>query len=437
MKTRIIVFMAWVAGLGTSLGYSQNEAKSQARRVTIQEAVRLALAHSPEVLLAKSQSSRASHAADEIRSLNRPQVSVGTGLAYNNGFPLSIEGSAPSVFEAGATQSIFSKTNRNLIREAEEAGKAGKWGEDASRNSVAAKTALAYYALHQARKIRSLASERLEYARQQHIRAQELLNMGKTREIDVMMAEAALRSVKHALLTAQEQEKNSEAELRELTGLSENVTVETAEPMVDSPILSFQEDDTVLKKTIDAAPEVQQAATIARAKEFRIEAAKGESYPQINLVGRYALLSRVNKYDEFFDTFVRNNVVVGVSIQVPIFSGFRRNARVAESREEALEARYRLQTLQSDLKKKLRREYSDLRIAQDSVELAQIELKTAQRNLQANEALLKAGQISSNQFEETLSILRQKEMAQLEADLELFQIKISLLRMAGVAAIVF
>jgi outer membrane protein TolC len=405
--------------------------------MTIQEAVRMALVHSPEVLLAKAQSSRAVGAVNEIRSANKLQAAAGTGLAYNNGFPLSIEGSAPSLFEVSATQSIFSKTNKNLIREAEETGKAVKLGEESVRNNIASRTALLYYALNQARKIHSLTSEKLELARQQLARVDDLLKLGKARELDVTLAATALRSLKHALLTAQEQEKNSEADLKDLTGIPENETIETAEPQIDNPIFSMEENDSAFRKTVDAAPDVQQAATLARAKEFRIEAVKGESYPQINLVGRYALLSRINKYEDFFGTFVRNNVVIGVSVQVPILDGFRKKARVAESREEALEARYRLQTLQSDIKKNLRRGYSDLRIAQDAAELAQMEIKTAQENLKINETLLQSGQISAKQFEEIQSALRQKELAQLEADLDLFQIKIALLRTAGIAASAF
>ena len=81
----------------------------ETRVLSIQEVVQMALGHSPEVMLAKAQIMRAGEAVRETRSLNRPQLYTGTGLAYNNGFPLSIEGSAPSIFQVAATQSIFSK----------------------------------------------------------------------------------------------------------------------------------------------------------------------------------------------------------------------------------------------------------------------------------------------------------------------------------------
>ena len=102
----------------------------QTRALSLQEAVQLALAHSPDVLLAKVQAAQARETLQETRSLNQPQVTVGTGLAYNNGFPLSIEGAAPSIVQFAASQSLLSKKNRNLIREAEQTQKASEIGAE-------------------------------------------------------------------------------------------------------------------------------------------------------------------------------------------------------------------------------------------------------------------------------------------------------------------
>src|SRR5512143_3936584 len=87
--------------------------------LTLADTLRRILARAPEVALARAQADRALEAVREARSANLPQVVTGTGLAYNNGFPLSIEGAAPSIVQFGVTQSIFSKKNKNLILEAE------------------------------------------------------------------------------------------------------------------------------------------------------------------------------------------------------------------------------------------------------------------------------------------------------------------------------
>jgi outer membrane protein len=436
MKFRPLFFVMLIACIGGFSGYGQSGINPQPRAMTLQEAVRLALSRSPEVLTAEAQSSRSFHALRETRSINLPQVTTGTGFAYNNGFPLSIEGSAPSIFEVVATQSIFSKTNKNLIREAEENSKANKIGIESVRNEIAAKTALVYYALYQARKIIPLLSDRLEIAREQQANIENLRKAGRARPIDATMAEKAAKYLQHSLLIAREEERNSEADLLELTGIADKIAIDTATPQIDSPIFNMQEEP-LYQKTFESAPVVLQAEAILRAKEFHIEASKGEGYPKLELVSHYALFSRTNNYEDYFRKFERNNYILGFSLQIPLFDGFRTKAKVAQSREEATEARFRLQSIKSDLKKNIRRESSDLRIAQDGVELAQMEIKAAKENLQVNEALLENGRIGLQQIEDLRSALRQKELALLESELELFQKKISLLRAAGIISTAF
>jgi outer membrane protein TolC len=163
----------------------------ETRVLSIQEVVQMALGHSPEAMLAKAQIMRAGEAVRETRSLNRPQLYTGTGLAYNNGFPLSIEGSAPSIFQVAATQSIFSKKNANLIHEAEESMKASRFGSDSVRNDLALKTALAYYRLHRARRIITLTSERLDAAHKQQELVEAQYEAGRVRPVDLTLAQTS------------------------------------------------------------------------------------------------------------------------------------------------------------------------------------------------------------------------------------------------------
>jgi outer membrane protein TolC len=100
--------------------------------LTLADAVRLAIAHAPDVSLADAQGQKAADALRESRATNLPQVVAGTGLAYNNGFPLSIEGSAPSIFQVGMTQSMFNKRNKNLILEAQEDIKSTRVGAESA-----------------------------------------------------------------------------------------------------------------------------------------------------------------------------------------------------------------------------------------------------------------------------------------------------------------
>jgi outer membrane protein len=433
MKPGLSVFAFWIAVMGLLSAYANEGAESKPETLSLQEAVRLALARSPEILLAEAQSIRASNALREARSLRLPQVVAGTGLAYNNGFPLSIEGSAPSIFEVGASQSIFSKTNNNLIREAEETGKAGKLGKESARNEIAERIALVYYGLHQSRKNIALISANLESARKQQAQIESLFAAGKAIHLDVTMSGLAIQSLQLRLQEIQENEKILEFELLEKTGLPGTTSIRTMEPQVENPIFNAQ-GETLYQQAIQSMPEILQAEANVRAKEFHIEAEKGESYPKIAIVSNYALFSKMNNYQDYFKNFVRNNFIIGLSMQVPVFNGFRTGAKIAQSKQEAAETRFQLQNLKSGLKINIQRELSALRIAVGKAEFARNEVKAAEENLQVKQSLFESGRISAQEMENIRSALQQKQLALLETDQALFQRKIALLRVAGIIA---
>jgi outer membrane protein len=402
----------------------------ESKVLSLREAVELALTHSPDVLIADAQAIQSSESLRESKSLNRPQVTAGTGLAYNNGFPLSIEGSAPSIIKAVGSQALFSSKNANLIREAGESAKAGKVGTDLTRNEVAAKAAHSYYQLYRARKIQALASQKVETTVKQLELIKVSLNAGKVRPVEATMAAVAVDSARQELLIAQEEAAIAEAELQALTGLLSTTSIRITEPNLDS-LLYESPMDAIYQQALKAAPEIVQAEAQVKAKEFHIEAEKGERWPQINGITEYSLFSRSNNYEDYFSRFERNNYLVGLSIQVPIFDGSRTSARIAQSRQEASAEKYRLLRMKSDLKMNIQRGLSDLRIARGAVSLAQNDLTATKEMVQVNSTLLESGKISLRELEDSRLQVQQKELALIEADQVLFQRKLELLRITG------
>ena len=144
-----------------------------------------------------------------------------------------------------------------------------------------------------------------------------------------------------------------------------------------------------------------------------------------------ALFSRTNNYQDFFNRFTRNNFLFGLSLQIPLFNGFRTSSRVAQSKQEVSEARYRLEGLKSDLKLTIEKCLSALRVASDASELAQTEAEDAREKVRVNEALLEGGRISPQDMEQSRSLLQQQELALLQTDQTVFQRELELLRAVG------
>jgi outer membrane protein len=404
--------------------------------LTLREAVRLALARGPEVYLAQVEASRAGEAVRETRSINLPQVVVGTGLAYNNGFPLSIEGAAPSIIQAGMSQSILSKKNTNLIREAEEGSKASQAGLEGARNGLAARTALLYGELHQLRQALPLLEQQRAAALRNQQVAEALLQAGRARPVDVTTAKVATANIGQQLLVSRERLRVAEAGLRELTGIPAGTEIRTEAPEIVTDILALPE-DALFRRALQAHPMIREAESTLRAREFHIEAEKAERYPQLNIVSQYALFSRTNNYQDYFNRFTRNNYLLGLSVQFPLFNGFRTGSRIAQSRQEAEAARWRLQHLKSDLKLSLDQGVSDMRIASGAAELARLEVEASEEKVKISETLMEAGRINSEELESARAQLLAKRIAAVEAARALFERQVALLQASGALASLF
>ena len=398
--------------------------------LTLGEAVRLALARGPELSLARAAAAKAADALKEVRSANLPQVAAGSGLAVNNGFPLSIEGAAPSIVQFGVSQAILSKKNRNLIREAEEETQAAQAGPDGARNTLSARTALLYGELHQARQMIPLLEQQWANAAKSCEVQQALLQAGRIRALDLAQAKVAEANAGQQLLIARERARLAESGLREVTGIPEGREFRTETPALPSENLTLPV-GVLYQKALEMHSGVREAESTVRAREFHVEAEKGERYPQIAVVGQYAVFSRTNNYQDYFNRFTRNNYLLGLSVQVPLFNGFRTGARVARSRQEVEAARLRLQVVKSDLKMALERDASNLRLARGAAELARLEVQAAEDKLKVSEALAEAGRADARELDLARAEWLGKRLAAVDAQRVLFEREVELLRTSG------
>jgi outer membrane protein len=419
-----------------ALAGPEQGAEAQERSYSLQEIVHMALERGVSVQLAETEAARTVEAIREAKSASLPSIVTGTGLAYNNGFPLSIEGSAPSIVQVGLSQPIFSSRNRNLIREAEEGSKASLAGPADARNRLTGTAVLLYNDLYEARQAIPLLEEQRSAAAASLRVVEALLQAGKALQQDVTAARVEVAVIEQQMLVMRERARLSEANLREIAGIPGEITIRTATPEIHSELLILAGDD-VYRKVRGGHPSILEAEAALRAREFHLEAEKAERNPQIAIIGQYALFSRQNNYQDYFNRFTRNNYLVGLSVQLPIFDGFRTGSRVAQSRREVDAARLRLQQLESELKIGVERGVSDLRIANGAAELARLEAAAAAEKLRLSETLFEAGRIDARDLDGARAQLLAKRLAAIEAERALLASQAALLQAGGMLADAF
>src|ERR1051326_588545 len=143
---------------------------------TLQRAIQLALTHSTATGASAADQMHAYESYVEARKSFIPQVTVGSDVGYAYGFPLSLEGSAPTIFNVTSQSLVFSPAQREFVRAARAEWHATAAQNRDQRSQTMLDTALSYAELNKwEQELRILHDQRnvthnMEYAVLQRVK---------------------------------------------------------------------------------------------------------------------------------------------------------------------------------------------------------------------------------------------------------------------------
>src|SRR6516162_6495807 len=117
---------------------------AQAEPLTLKRAVELALSHSPAAAEVNTDVARAMASLREAHNQYVPQLMVGAGLGETWGYPLSLEGSAPSLINVTAQSALLNPALRDFVTAARTEYKATQEASKDRRNQIIQDTVLTY-----------------------------------------------------------------------------------------------------------------------------------------------------------------------------------------------------------------------------------------------------------------------------------------------------
>ena len=115
-----------------------------AEPVTLRHAVELALKHATASSIAAADEQRAFANYRELRNNFIPQVTAGAGLGWSYGFPLSLEGAAPSLFNITAQSALYHFELKDFLRAARAETAGASLRSKDQRHQVIQDTVLSY-----------------------------------------------------------------------------------------------------------------------------------------------------------------------------------------------------------------------------------------------------------------------------------------------------
>lgn len=405
----------------------------ETQKLSMRQAVTLALQNSRDLALARVQYTVALNEAGLDRSAFLPNLYTGSGAAYTYGFP-SISGGPPAVFEMAYNQQIFNPLFKGQQHAAEDRAKNMKLELDRMHDDVIVRTAMAYlelakvrHSLELMRKEQTSAGKILEVMRDRVAGNQEL-------PIEVTRAELAQARVAERIIKLEDRNEILEQQIRNLTGVPDGqaIDVETEEPSFENSMAETE----MMNLGLKSDRGVQEAENERSARQHLLRGARLSYWPTVEVVGQYSVLSKVNNYNEFYKTFQRNNLNIGVQVTIPIFAAKTR-ANVALANSELKAAELTLGNKRQEARLDIDQKARGVRELDATREVARLDLKLAQETLQTTQAKFDQGQVTLRDIEQARLDESDKWVSFLDADFARQQGQLTLLQATGQLVKVF
>lgn len=405
-------------------------ASAEVHTLTLRQALDFAAKQNVDVLLARLDAQRAEQGIRVARDPFSPKVYGGSGLAWTSGYPNSIDGSAPSIFEAKTNMSLFNRPASYQVAEARENARGAQMDAQSKSDEIAYRTAIQYLDV-------------LEMAKQVEVLSQQAPSLTKVVEtmkarveegselaVESRRAEVNLASTRQRLEAATSDLAYAQMLLAVTIGYSANDRVEAVQAEnVAEPDLHSEEEcvDLALKQS----RQLQRFQSTVLAKELEIRSQNSQRLPQVGLVAQYALFGKYN-YVNYFTKFQANNGQLGVSITIPLLVGSAAKALADQAATDIAKLRLQMNDTRSQISVNTRRSYQQWRKAEGARSIARMQLELAREDLSVLIAQMTEGRAPLSRVEQARVAENERWIQLYAAEIQLQRARLAVLRDTGV-----
>ncbi len=430
MKLRLPRWMRFASLLALLTAVLIFTTHGQAEPLPLERAIRLALAHSTGSAIASADVQRTLASYRELRNNYIPQLIAGSGLGYTYGYPLSIEGSPPALFDIVAQSSIFNPAQRQFLGAARIDWHASELQDKNQRNATIQDVALTYAELAkwEARIVR-LQQDEAE-AQKMELAVGERLQQGVDSAVDLNKAKLIAARVRLHRAEARGNADVLRRHLSTLTGLPVSAIEIAPETIPALPPIASEED--LSEKATASSPVIKIAEQRSLAESMRASAEHRSLLPSIDFSAQYARFSTFNNYSVYFPphTFQLDNATIGFALRIPLFNASQR-ARAEAAEAGALKAKKQAEATRNQVAEealKLQRAAEQLDAAR---EVAQLEYQLAQSGLEAAQTRLDAKTGTLHELADARAQAAERYLLFQDADFEYQRVRLNLLRATG------
>jgi len=405
-----------------------------AEPITLHRAVELALQHATGIGIAAADEQHASASYRVLRNSYVPQLTAGAGIGWSDGFPLSLEGAAPSLFNISAQSALINPALRDFIRAAQSDVTVSNLHTKDQRNQIIQDTVLSYAELAKWELRLNRLRETQAAAEQMEAAVAQRVKEGIDSEVDHTKARLSVARVRLRRAEAAGAADVLREHLSKLTGLPLASIEIDPDSLPALPAVKPEDktEEESISKAADANPTVQAAVEHAHAQYLRVTGERKSLWPSIDFASQYANLATYNGYQKFYQphSFQPNNVTIGVSIHFPFFN-YAQHARIQEAESEALKAKKEAEAARNQVSEetlRLERSVTQMQAARDVVEL---EYEIARKNVEAVRTRMESSTANLHDLDDAQTQASERLIKLQDVTFELERSQVALLRATG------
>lgn len=377
-------------------------------RLTLQEALRRALADNPTLGRTRSEVDALQAQADVAFSSILPRIGLQGNFTRNDQAVSFGEGDDSRTllaendwsYRLTLSQPVYAgNRERKAIRQARLNVDVARQGVADTEEDLLLSVAANYLAVVQAEELLAVEERNLDLARRRRDQAQIFFEAGETTRVDVLRADADIKGVERRIAAARQAREAAVGNLR--LGLAVDGPVEVEPPGDFLPALPGEA--TLVAEAESNRPEVAQA--LANEEIARLEVAKqrGAYLPLVTADGAWIKQRAAFPTDEYGQLSLR--------FSVPIYSSGELKGRIAIAQERQRQAELRVQEVRQAVREEVRQALVDLETAGASLQLAREQLAAAEAEYEQATELYRAQELTSLEVESAETSLAEARRA--------------------------
>jgi outer membrane protein TolC len=404
-------------------------ANAEVHTLTLQQALEIAARQNPEVALTRLDEQRNQEGIKIANDPFRPHVYAGSGLAYTYGYPNSIEGNAPSIFQVRTDETLFNRQKRYAVAATREIARGSHFAVQAKIDDVAYQAADLFLTANQLEHESQSISGQIPSLQKVIESASAAVTEGSELPLELKRAQVNLAISQERLGSDNLDKDYYEMMLAVALGYPATDRVKPVESNALVTVIPPSEPEAADMALRDNR-ELRQMQSNMLAKELDLRSYKAARVPQVDLVAQYALFARYN-YVNYFQKFQRNNFQLGASVTIPILIGSAAKGLEQQAYTDLQKLRIQTDQVRNRIMADTRRSYEQWRKAENMRRLTRMQLDLAREELTVLLSQNAEGRIPMSQLEQARVDESNRWIALFDAETQVTRAKLAILRQVG------